>query len=617
MPELAITIRGKDAASAAVSGLERRFKSLGTTLGKTASIGKSVTKALTGLLAGVAALGAGIAAMVGGQMMIAFLQRAREQSSDFGREMQRLNDIINRVARVVGDILAPVLSLIVDELEKLIPATVTAGEVMESEFGKRVLRFAENALRWGANIVYEFAKGIVEAAKIVIPWALEQVGNLLSYFLAGASPPRIAPDIDKWGESAIGEFLKGMAEADYSTLTDLVGGRLNDALKGLAKSYFGVADAAKAVKRAEEALQASYRATDVATGKLEQLRNEYRELQKAGADPAVLQAKEKEIELAAKSVDESKKATAQAKKDVELAKLLQSLIKPKEAELKGITAGAAMASGIAKGLTGAGGAGGGFAPASAAFDAIKEQIREKLADIFKPIKEIWEKDIPALVKIVGDKFNDLRRVFEQVQKFFKATWDPEKGFIANIMDEIVPLIIEPALDAIWETMSEWGRTKLAGVLSDWGIIAAAGLWGLWDRFKIWFMQFGIWLANQIPKWFQSGVDLIQGFIDGIGSMWLKAKKALMALARMLWREWVEFWQIGSPSKKAQMELGMPIGQGIVKGIGQGMNQSTTDGRRYDQRSYNPRYTYNVFDTAAAALVQDQQRRRRLATIGSW
>jgi len=609
MPELAITIRGKDAASAAVSGLERRFKSLGTTLGKTASIGKSVTKALTGLLAGVAALGAGIAAMVGGQMMIAFLQRAREQSSDFGREMQRLNDIINRVARVVGDILAPVLSLIVDELEKLIPATVTAGEVMESEFGKRVLRFAENALRWGANIVYEFAKGIVEAAKIVIPWALEQVGNLLSYFLAGASPPRIAPDIDKWGESAIGEFLKGMAEADYSTLTDLVGGRLNDALKGLAKSYFGVADAAKAVKRAEEALQASYRATDVATGKLEQLRNEYRELQKAGADPAVLQAKEKEIELAAKSVDESKKATAQAKKDVELAKLLQSLIKPKEAELKGITAVSYTHLRAHETLR--------YLVCRLLLEKKKEQIREKLADIFKPIKEIWEKDIPALVKIVGDKFNDLRRVFEQVQKFFKATWDPEKGFSANIMDEIVPLIIEPALDAIWETMSEWGRTKLAGVLSDWGIIAAAGLWGLWDRFKIWFMQFGIWLANQIPKWFQSGVDLIQGFIDGIGSMWLKAKKALMALARMLWREWVEFWQIGSPSKKAQMELGMPIGQGIVKGIGQGMNQSTTDGRRYDQRSYNPRYTYNVFDTAAAALVQDQQRRRRLATIGSW
>ena len=83
---------------------------------------------------------------------------------------------------------------------------------------------------------------------------MQQVGNLLSYFLAGQSPPRVAKDVGKWGKNALEVFLRGMGEADYGTLTDLVGGKLNKALKGIMKSYFGVADAAKAVAVAEERL---------------------------------------------------------------------------------------------------------------------------------------------------------------------------------------------------------------------------------------------------------------------------------------------------------------------------------------------------------------------------
>lgn len=91
---------------------------------------------------------------------------------------------------------------------------------------------AADAFTWGSNIVIQLASGIIDAAGSILTRAMGFIGDILSYWLEGHSPPRVAKDLDLWGKAAGEEWIKGFTKADYSML-DQMGNTLQGVLRGL------------------------------------------------------------------------------------------------------------------------------------------------------------------------------------------------------------------------------------------------------------------------------------------------------------------------------------------------------------------------------------------------
>lgn len=79
---------------------------------------------------------------------------------------------------------------------------------------------AANAVTWGSNIVISLANGIIDGIGYVID-ALASVGDVIAYWLAPGSPPRLLPDLDTWGSDALGEYLGGWTQGDFSAFSDI------------------------------------------------------------------------------------------------------------------------------------------------------------------------------------------------------------------------------------------------------------------------------------------------------------------------------------------------------------------------------------------------------------
>ena len=695
MTNLAITISGKETASRIVKRLEGRFQGLTKRLKGVAAAAKKAAAALGTIAAATGALLAPLAALAGSVMLIQFLQKAREQSNDLGREMARVMDVFNRVAKIVGDILAPVISLLADELEKLVPAALTAGDVMENDFVKKLMHTAYAALKWGVNIVTELARGLIEGAKLVIPIAMNAITGMLSWFLSPGSAPRVAKDIGKWAIKTMEFYLSSFADADFSILEAIqgplqtvlglvgkggkfaglsqgiaqaissgqglekmlqrlkaVGGKFGGALAELAKRHFDVAKAARAVEEAERRLADSYKATDKAAGALEKLRTEYAKMKKEGASTDALDVKEAEIDAAQKALDTSKAAGILAAKDVKKAqeqaaatekraslqeRLLSQLTKMEQIQENlaglGTKMGAAIGGAIKAAVGGGAGIGAGFTPPTAAFDALKAKIRSKLKDLFKPLHKLWNTDIKDFIHDAKISWKHFKRDLRDFTKAIEDVWDPNSGTMANVMNNVVPKIVNPAMDAIGRRIIEgWEATKL-------------GMAGVWDAIKQRMLDWlddtsanlTTWLNTTAEDLYEGGRNIVQGLIDGIESKLTSMVQSIRHMAQDLLDAWNQFWQSHSPSRRAMDEMGKPIVEGVAQafvryrrvaqgpledmlspgggggaslrggGGGSVLNRATTN---------NMGDVFNIYDQAAALTIMDQQRRRRLAALGA-
>ncbi|MBP8055202.1 MAG: hypothetical protein KA314_05140, partial [Chloroflexi bacterium] len=81
---------------------------------------------------------------------------------------------------------------------------------------------AGDAETWGANIVTMLANGMAAAASSVIS-VLNELGQLITYWLAPGSPPRLLPDLPEWGASAMTQFMSGWASGDFSVFDQIYG----------------------------------------------------------------------------------------------------------------------------------------------------------------------------------------------------------------------------------------------------------------------------------------------------------------------------------------------------------------------------------------------------------
>jgi len=370
--DLRVSITAQETASRVAERIGIKFAGMGKKIGAAVAPVTRLSRSFSKLGGIIAKIATPLAALATGAGLFLLFQKATEQSNALGREMARLNEIFNRVARVVGDIVAPLISLLVDELEKIVPAGIAAGDVLNTEFVRKVAKTAEDALRWGIEIVSEFASGMIQGATGAMVVALNFISGVLESWLKAFSPPRIAPSIGIWGASAMEEWLKGFTEGDFSILEGIqgplqsamstlvslgvvaaekagkafvrlsqdiagaiatgkgfgavianlrqVGGRFGDALANIAQGQFNVARATREVEEAERRLADSRKATEQHKGTIQGLRAEFKALRKAGADPAVLKAKREEIKAEQARLRQSRVAGKAAEADVKTAK---------------------------------------------------------------------------------------------------------------------------------------------------------------------------------------------------------------------------------------------------------------------------------------------------------
>ena len=77
---------------------------------------------------------------------------------------------------------------------------------------------ATSAFNWGANLVMEFANGIMDTANSWLTAAMNYIGSILSWWLSPGSAPNVAPDLTAWGIGAVNAWLEGFTQGDWNIL---------------------------------------------------------------------------------------------------------------------------------------------------------------------------------------------------------------------------------------------------------------------------------------------------------------------------------------------------------------------------------------------------------------
>lgn len=125
---------------------------------------------------------------------------------------------IQRVGMIIGDFINRFLSPL--------------AAIINKYFGQSFKNMSNNFFTYGANIIINFAKGMIQAASKFLTIAIKFISSILSYFFKPGSPPKIAPEIDKWGMETINEWLHGFTQADFSIL-DSMKSTIKEALTAL------------------------------------------------------------------------------------------------------------------------------------------------------------------------------------------------------------------------------------------------------------------------------------------------------------------------------------------------------------------------------------------------
>lgn len=281
-------------------------------------------------------------------------------------------------------------------------------------------RVAPDVDDWGASAMTEFLKGFTEADFDVVSGVGSSLNQALSALVSGGL-------IDKGDKEGIYQSIQQqLTEAlasggDLTPVLDSIRGSLGmygEEVADLTLKQIALSNSLDAVKKAEEALTKARENEEKANADLVRITDEYNELAKAGASPEVLAAKRAEFEAAKKRRTEAAKSAKQAEKDLERGKaeskemkekvdLQQELVKQlidltkqekEEEKLKTAKGGgkaADAAKQAAKAITS------GLAAANDTvkkkMDELKETLKNKLRDAFKPIVDAWNGAVATVV----------------------------------------------------------------------------------------------------------------------------------------------------------------------------------------------------------------------------
>lgn len=221
-----------------------------------------------------------------------------------------------------------------------------------------------------------------------------------------------------------------------------------------------------------------------------------------------------------------------------------------------------------------------------------EDFRNKVQEIWGNIQEVFSNVLNFIKDLVQTIMTNVSAFFQETLGKIKAFWD-ENGqaimiLVQNYMTyiqgaiEVAMIIITTVFKGAWELIqlavrNAWEAIKLVvrnGIDLILGIIQTVlkliqGDWkGAWDTILQTLKN--IW--GNILKYleaidlFGTGKQIIQGLIDGIGSMISAVAKKVKEVGSKIADGFKDFFDINSPSRLMRDEIGKNLGAGLAVGM---------------------------------------------------
>lgn len=175
-----------------------------------------VTQSATANLARIDAMFSNIRAQIGS----AFLPAWTTMTNAVANAVGFFSDAIRE-----GGVLFPLLSqlgaaasIAADGFEQAVFAVIDFVDGVQGAIETNLSETVDSALNWGINISTSFAQGLIDGAATALTVAMNFISGMLSGWLEGKSPPRVAPDLPEWGMGAMTEYLEGFTRADFGIL---------------------------------------------------------------------------------------------------------------------------------------------------------------------------------------------------------------------------------------------------------------------------------------------------------------------------------------------------------------------------------------------------------------
>lgn len=192
-------------------------------------------------------------------------------------------------------------------------------------------------------------------------------------------------------------------------------------------------------------------------------------------------------------------------------------------------------------------------------NTIMTEVMEFFGEILGKIKAFWDENGQAIMILVEMYMNYIKGVIEIIMivitTIFKGAWEVIKITIRNTW-ELIKVIVRNGIDIVLGII----QTVLKLLQGDWK--------GAWDTILQTLKN--IW--ENIKKYMEgidlygTGKDIIQGLINGIGSMagavWQKVKDIGSGIAD----GFKDFFDIHSPSRLMRDDIGKNIGAGLEEGL---------------------------------------------------
>lgn len=181
--------------------------------------------------------------------------------------------------------------------------------------------------------------------------------------------------------------------------------------------------------------------------------------------------------------------------------------------------------------------------------------------------EYWQEWADKNLPMVQELFNN---ILSAIQGFWAIFGDDIMHIVENTFNNALLII-----DTIMRTIGDVITLVLQLLTGDW-----EGAWTTMEGItqRIWDTIVSI-VSTQIDSimtavtsfdWLELGRSIVEGMIDGIVAMSSALWDAAREVSQNLWDSMTGWWSTGSPSKKAEIGLGEPIGQGMALGIAPGL-----------------------------------------------
>jgi len=199
--------------------------------------------------------------------------------------------------------------------------------------GYHAAEWAVNAASWGANVMAQFASGMIQGFAAAVVAAMNMISSVLAHWLSPGSPPRVAPMLDVWGEEAMGEWVQGMLNYPIEKELPKIAGDLKKVLEGGVKDALfqsaidSLAGWTKGMSQLDmefildsldRALNKAKELNKVLTKSYKEQRTELFKLQVLNKDPAGVRAQLNKVKATKKSLkaNEAEINTLEARKKI-------------------------------------------------------------------------------------------------------------------------------------------------------------------------------------------------------------------------------------------------------------------------------------------------------------